>query len=1031
MASRRFREPAGESFPELEQEVLHLWQEQDILSKVQERMRGGPPLFFCEGPPTANARPHIGHVLTRAAKDVFLRYHIMNGRRIVPYIAGWDCHGLPVELEVEHSLGLRTKKDIEAFGVDRFTRLCRESVQRYERDWEQMSHRVGYWLDYGRAYRTMSKEYIESVWWSLKQLHSKGLLVRGLRVEPYCPRCGTPLSSHEAALGYKEAESRKVIVRMRVPDLGASLLVSEPSPWRLAMNALVAVDRNRDYVVFEKGQERLIVAEESLPGFSGRGSVVQRIAGADLLGKRYDPPFRYHEYGERGFRVVHADTIEDGETGIASVAPSTGAWDFELAESYGIESWDPVNLDGTFTSEVPELAGKQAAECDPEVMRLLESRGLLFRWELVKESAVPTCWRCGTHLLFKPVDTWFVNVSAAKDDLVRLNEEVKWVPESFKHGRFGHFIGNVRDWAVSRTRYWGTPLPIWTCPNGHEVCVGSYDELSALSPSPLPPDFDPHRPFIDSVVLGCPECGREMRREEFVLDCWYDSGCAPFAQYHYPFDNAEEFDAHRSVDFIAEGIDQTRGWFYTQHALAALLFGVPAFKSVLVLGQVLDEKGRKMVRGAENLVYPDEVFGSVGADATRLYLLGNPLWEPVQFSKEVLRLEMVRTLTTLVNVYAFFASSANAYGFREQVDYQRTHDLDRWIISRLCATVDEARAGFDSLEAHRAVQAVESFVEDLSNWYVRRSRRRFWDESDPQDRFSAHCTLYECLLTLSKAMAPLTPFFSDWLYRSLNGPKESVHLEEYPAAREDLINPTLEGRMSTVRVAVEAGRLARQRVNMKLRQPLPSAVIVTDSDRAWTLRRYEKMVAEELNVKRVECLESREKMVQYALHPNMKTLGPKLKEAASEVAKLLSKVDENELVRHLRTKGKVRLGGFDLAEEDVIVTEKERPGFSHAAVRDVHVYIELGITQNLRLEGLTREVVRRIQHMRKAQGLRFEDPVVVEYSGHHEIEVAISSHKEHIMRETHAVRLTRADALEGAQRWTIDRLPLELVVRKA
>lgn len=1031
MVSRRFREPAGVSFPDLEEQVLRSWEEQDILSKVKERMRGGEPFVFCEGPPTANAKPHIGHVLTRAVKDAFLRYHIMNGRRIVPYIAGWDCHGLPVELEVEHSLGFKTKKDIESFGVDRFNQLCRESVLRYERDWQDMSRRVGYWLDYEHAYRTMSEEYIESVWWSLKQLHSRGLLLKGKRIEPYCPRCGTPLSSHEAALGYRQVESREVVVRMRVEELDATLLVSEASPWRLPMNALVAVDRGRQYVVFRKGDERLIVAEESLARFSGRESVVQEVPGADLVGRRYEPPFRLHEYGDRAFKVVHADRVEPGGTGIVSVAPSTSAWDFEVAEAYGIEPWDPVSPDGAFTSEVRELEGKQATECSAEVMRLLESRGLLFKWELVKDAATPFCWRCTTPLLFKPVDTWFVNVSAAKDELVRLNEEVRWVPDTFKHGRFGHFLENVRDWAISRSRYWGTPLPIWTCKNGHQVCIGSYDELREMSCSPLPARFDPHRPFIDSVALRCRRCGEEMRREEFVIDCWYDSGCAPFAQYHYPFENTAEFDSHRSVDFIAEGVDQTRGWFYTQHALATLLFDKPAFKSVLVLGQVLDDKGRKMSRGMENLVYPDEVFGSVGADATRLYLLASSVSQSVQFSRETLRLEMVKTLTTLLNVYAFFAANANAYGFREQKEYQRTHDLDRWIMSRLCWTVGEARGGFESLEVHRTVKAFDMFVEDLSSWYVRRSRRRFWEESDPQDRFSAHCTLYECLLTLSKAMAPVTPFLSDWLYRSLNGPKPSVHLEDYPTVSADLANRTLEQQMATVMTAVEAGRLARQKANIKLRQPLPSAVIVADSDKAWTLRRYEKMVAEELNVKKVECVESRDRMVHYALHPNMKTLGPKLKESAADVARLLSKVDENELVRHLRSKGKVRLGGFDLTEDDVVITEKEKPGFSHAVVGDIHVYVELEVTQNLKLEGLTREVIRRVQHMRKAQGLMFEDAIEVEYFGHHDIETAISSHREHIMREVNAVRLSKREGLDGAQRWIINKQPLELLVRKA
>jgi len=451
---------------------------------------------------------------------------------------------------------------------------------------------------------------------------------------------------------------------------------------------------------------------------------------------------------------------------------------------------------------------------------------------------------------------------------------------------------------------------------------------------------------------------------------------------------------------------------------------------VLVLGQVLDEKGNRMASSSNHLVYPDEVFSSVGADSSRLFLLGNPVGESVQFSKELVREEMVAVLTTLLNVYAFFASNANAYGFRPQGAYTRTHDLDRWIVSRINSTVKEARAGFDALEVHRAVRALESFVEDLSNWYVRRSRRRFWEENDPQDRFSAHCTLHECLLTLSELLAPITPFLSDWLYRGLKGPLESVHLESYPAFRDNLVNGMLERQIATVRTAVEAGRLARQKVDAKLRQPLPRVVIATDSDKAWMLRRYEKMIAEELNVKKVECLESRDKMIQYALRANLKTLGPKLKENAAEVSKLLSKIDENELVRHLRMKGKVRLGGFDLTEEDVLISEKEKPGYSHAVSGDIHVYVALEVSQNLKLEGLSREVVRRIQNMRKEQRLEFEDPVIVEYSGHPDIELAISSHKTHIMRETHAVEVTKKSPLEGGQKWTVNKMSLELSVRK-
>jgi len=1031
MPNKYYREPDGSTFPQLEEEILRAWKDQGILQKIKERMRDGTPLVFCEGPPTANSRPRIEHALTRAVKDAFLRYYVMNGRKIVPYIGGWDCHGLPVELEVERSLGFQTKKDIESMGVEKFNQLCRESVLRYKEDWERMSHRIGYWIDFEKAYLTMSSEYIESVWWSLKQLHSKGLLEKGHKVVPYCPRCGTTLSTHEVALGFKETEDRFVIVAFRLKGDGGGLLVWTSTPWALLANALLAVDCNRKYVAFEHKGSRYIVSEDRQDLIGPQDKVLSSIMGSELVDKEYEPLFEHHKYSGKALRVVHSDEVTHEEgTGVMSISPAYGSTDFDIASAEGVEVFDPLDQFGRFTEEVPELAGKAARDADSEVMRILESRGQLFRWGLLKHS-YPFCWRCDTALIYKALDSWFVRTSEHKQRMLELNEQINWMPDTFKHGRFGNFLSDAKDWAISRSRYWGTPLPIWRCANGHEVCVGSIEELRALTGGALPKNLDLHRPYVDSLAVTCPSCGGGMRREEAVIDCWYDSGCAPFAQYHYPFENIAEFDTHRSVDFIAEGVDQTRGWFYTQLALGTLLFDKPAFLSVLVLGNVLDEAGGRLAKEAENVVYADEVFSSVGADASRLFLLDSPVSQSVQFSKEKVRESMVGTLNTLLNLYAFFASNANAYGFKEQREYSKTHDLDRWIISRLHSTSREARAGFDSLEVHRAVRAVRSFVEDLSGWYVRRSRRRFWEENDPLDRFSAHCTLHECLLMLSKLMAPITPFFAEWLYLNLHGPLSSVHLESYPTVDEDSVNGTLERQMALVMTAVEAGRLARQKVNAKLRQPLPEAVIAVDEDRAWTLRRFEKMISDELNVKKVEVLDSRDRMIYYAVNPNMKALGPKLKDSAGEVAKLLSKMNENDLVRMLRTKGKVRLGGFDLTEEDVIVYEKDKPGFSHASIGDVHVYMSLEVTQNLKLEGLAREVIRRIQHMRKEQGLQFEDPVDVKYSGHPDIEMAISSHKARIMHETHARVLEESPPSEDAKKWTVNKMPLQLMVRRS
>ncbi len=1027
---RYYREPAGETLPRIEAEVLALWGEESILSKVKERMLGGEPLVFCEGPPTANRLPHMGDALTRAVKDAFLRYHIMNGRMVVPYIAGWDCHGLPVELEVEKSLGIDGKAAIESYGVDRFNALCRESVMRYKADWEEMSRRVGYGIDYEGAYLTMSNEYIESVWWSLKQLHSKGLLSKASQIVPYCPRCGTPLSTHEVALGFEESEVRWTVVRFRVPSLDASALVYTESPWTLVGNALLAVDPSKEYSVFELSGERLLLADEKADMLGPSAARVSTVQGSELVGMSYDPPFKYHGFDGRGFRIVaSAEVTKEEGTGIMHVSPPYASVDNGIGAAEGLGLFDPVDDTGRFTEEVPELAGRPVHDASSEVVRMVEAKGLLFKWGLTKRSS-PFCWRCRTPLMYRLMDSWSVRASDAKARMVRLNSGVRWVPETYRDGRFGDFLEDAKDWTVSRSRYWGTPLPVWVCGAGHQVCVGSVEELSKLSTAPLPAQLDLHRPHIDAVRLRCPECGGEMTREHYVLDCWYDSGCAPFAQYHYPFENMAEFETHRSVDFITESADQTRGWFYTQHVVSALLFDAPAFRSVLVLGELVDDKGRP-VKSSGDTASPGDVFSSMGADAARLYLLDSAVWQPVRFSTDDVRKAMFGTFTTVLNLYAFYSSNANAYGYSGQKAKERTHDLDRWIMSRLHSTVRDVRSGFDALEVQSAVHAIVRFIDDLSGWYVRRSRRRFWLESDPEDRYSAHATLNECLTTLSLLMAPAAPFFSDWLYRCLKGPKGSVHLESFPVADESQVDPSLESQMALVRQVVDVGRMARQDANVKLRQPLDRAVIAAGRDGAWVLRRYEKMLSEELNVKTVECIESRESMVEFAVSPNLRTIGPKYKENASEVSRMLEQVDGNELVKHLRSVGRVRLGGFDLCGEDVVVSERQKRGFAHASSGDVHVYMSLEVDKKLRLEGLAREVIRRIQHMRKQQGLQFEDLVEVEYVAHPDIEAAIASYRPHICNETHARRVEKAGSSEGATRWTVDKMPLDLTVKRA
>ncbi|UCE45662.1 MAG: isoleucine--tRNA ligase [Methanobacteriota archaeon] len=1027
---RYYREPAGETFPKLEEEILSYWRSREVPRKVIERMASGRPFVFCEGPPTTRNRPHMGNAFTRAVKDANLRFGVMNGSNIVPYIAGWDCHGLPVEIEVEKELKLESKADIESYGVERFNTLCRERVVRFKSEWEDMSRRIGYWLNYDDAYLTMSNEYIESVWWAFKQLHSKGLLTRDRQVSAYCYRCGTTLGSHEVALGFHETEDRSVIVRFKMKDMNASILSHTTSPWTLVANTFLAVRKDWEYAIAEIKGERLIVGVAHAARLLPEARIIETFAGESLLGKHYEPVFDFPGRDGNAFRIVHSSEVPESEgTGVVQISPAYAAVDYGIAMEMGSEVFDPVDDAGKFTDAFPELQGHLAGESDAEIIRLLESSGRLFKWELIRHS-YPFCWRCNTPLIYKPKDAWIVSAADARDTMREMNEQVHWVPESYKDGRFGNFIADAKDWVVSRARYWGTPLPIWRCQSGHELCIGSTDELERHAIGEIPDDLDLHRPFVDSIRLRCPECNSPMMREEFVLDCWFDSGCAPFAQYHYPFENMKEFDVHRAVDFISESADQTRGWFYTQHVLATLLFDSPAFKSVLVMGQVYDKDGRKIEAEGEAVVNPEDIFSSVGADASRLYLLGSPVWDEVEFSEENVRQSMVRTLATLLNVYSFFASNSNRLRYRGEVLPRKTHDLDVWILSRLNTTVMESRLAFEALEVHRTVRAVVSFVDDLSNWHLRRSRKRFLQDSDPEDRFSAYSTLHECLMTICKVMAPITPFLAEYLYRSLQGPLDSVHLEEYPIANRGAVNRILESQMSLVRRTVEAGRLARQKAGIKLRQPLEEAIIAAGEDGMWVLRRYERMIADELNVKRVECIESRESMIEYALAPNLKSLGPRLKESAADVAALMEKVDGGQMARHLASSGRIRIGGFDIFEEDVIVSEKEKAGYSHAAVGSTHVYVSTSLRPKLKLEGLSREFVRRIQQMRKDLSLEFGEPIEVEYSAHPDIENAITAYESKVKQAINASSLSRKPSIEDGKSWTINKMPLRVSIRK-
>src|SRR3954471_22435014 len=831
----------GQSFVKLEESILERWRERDVFHESMRRREDAPPWVFYEGPPTANGRPGSHHVLSRVFKDVFPRYRTMRGFR-VDRKAGWDCHGLPVELQIERELGLKNKHEIEAYGVEKFNKRCRESVLEYIDEWNTFTERIGFWVDVDDAYFTLDNTYIESVWWSLKQVFDKGLLYQGYKVVPYCPRCGTALSSHEVALGYKDVYDPSVFVRFPVKgEEGVSLLGWTTTPWTLVSNAALAVHPDVDYAKVRHGDEILILAAPLVERVLGEDAeVIETLKGSELAGTAYEPPFPYiTDYGLRGHTVLTADfvTTEDG-TGVVHTAIAFGEDDFRLGEQYGIKVQNPVRPDGTFDERIEPFAGRFVKDADPDIVEALRESGRLLRAEDYQH-AYPHCWRCGTPLLYYAQTNWFVRTTDVRDQLLAANEDVTWYPEHVKHGRFGKWLeGNV-DWALSRQRYWGTPLPIWRCGEGHVFCAGSVADLRERG-GEVPDDL--HRPFIDEVVLRCEECDGEMRRVPDLIDVWWDSGCMPFAQWHAPFENEEVFRQRFPADYICEALDQTRGWFYSLLAISTLLFDQASYRTVLCLGLILDPDGQKMSKSRGNVVQPWDVLDRHGADAFRwYYFTSKQPWDGYRFSVETVGESVRQFMLTLWNTYAFYVLYANLTEPEVQ-DAGPSTDLDRWVLSRLHATTATAIERLDDYDTTAAGRAVAEFVDDLSNWYVRRSRRRFWD-AEP----SAFWTLRECLVTVARLLAPLTPFIADAIYENLDGSEPSVHLCDYPAAgARDL---DLEHDMQVVRDAIELGRAARAHGKVKVRQPLSEAIVVAADREREAIARFEGLVLEELNVK--------------------------------------------------------------------------------------------------------------------------------------------------------------------------------------
>jgi isoleucyl-tRNA synthetase len=1027
-----------QSFPKLEEAVLERWRERDVFQESMRRRQGAEPWVFYEGPPTANGRPGSHHVLARVFKDIYPRYKTMRGH-LVERKGGWDCHGLPVEIAVQQQLGIDNKKEIEEYGIAEFNAKCRESVFAFLEDWNALTERIGFWLDLDDAYRTLDTTYVESVWWALKQIFDKGLLYEGHKVVPYCPSCGTALSSHEVALGYKDVIDPSVYVRFPVVEDGGpvqrgdELLIWTTTPWTLVSNAAVAVDPELVYVRAKTGplEAPVILAEalvERVLKDAGDVKILERFPGAALDGVRYEPPFPYlgaKEYGERGHTVLLGDfvTADDG-TGLVHTAIAFGEDDFRLGERYGLNVVNPVRLDGTYDERIGKYAGRFVKEADRDLVADLESRGKLLRAEEY-EHAYPHCWRSGDPLLYYAKPAWYIATSQLRDRLLAANESVTWYPDHIKHGRFGKWLENNVDWALSRERYWGTPLPIWRCPDGHIHCVGSLGELEELSGVAID---DPHRPFVDDVGFPCTQCGRPMKRVPEVIDVWFDSGCMPFAQHHAPFENQETFESRFPADFICEALDQTRGWFYSQLAVSTLLFDQSAFRNVVCLGLILDEEGKKMSKSLGNIVVPWDVLDRFGADAFRWYFFTSKQpWDGYRFSMEAVGEGVRLFLRQLWNTYGFYVLYANTNGIPAGVDAEPATEMDRWILSRLAAVTETVTDRLEDFDATSGGRAIAEFVEDLSNWYVRSSRRRFWDGDT-----AAFATLRRCLVQVSQLLAPFTPFVADEIYENLSGDEPSVHLTDWPAAGER--DAALEEAMTVAREAVRLGLAARGAAKVKIRQPLREAVVVAPGRERAAIERLSDVVRDELNVKELRFVERADELGSYEIKPNYRSLGPRFGKNMPQVAEAVAALDPAHITAAMnegRTIG-VNIGGseHELSGDDFLLRLQPLDGYQVEREAAHGVALDLQVDEELRREMLAREVVRAVQGARKAGGLDVSDRIALTLGGDGELLDAARQHEGYVAGETLAVSVAY-DGDDGGEAATIEGRELHIAVAPA
>ena len=1039
-----------DGFVGMEHKVAENWKEKDIIKKNFNMNEGKRYFTFYDGPPTANGKPHVGHIETRVIKDIIPRYKVMKGYKVIRK-AGWDTHGLPVELEIEKSLGISGKEQIEEYGVEKFVKKCKESVFTYVHMWEEMTNKVGFWVDMENPYVTYHNNYIESVWWALKQMWEKGLLYEGHKVMPYCPRCGTALSSHEVAQGYKDVKDLTCIAKFKVVGKeNTYILAWTTTPWTLPSNLALCVNKSYEYAEVkanvgtddEPKYENYILAKDLIETVLKETpyEIIKTFKGEELLGTKYEQLMPFAKVEGKAFEVIHGDyvTLTDG-TGIVHIAPAYGEDDSLVSKKNGIAFVNLVDKSGNFVKEVEPWAGKFVRDCNEDICKWLADENKLFSKEKHIHS-YPHCWRCDTPLLYYPKESWFVAMSKLRDELVANNSTVNWYPETIKTGRFGKFLENVIDWGISRDRYWGTPLPVWTCEDencGHQECIGSIEELKEKALE-CPEDIELHKPYIDNVYLKCPKCGGKMKRAKEVIDCWFDSGSMPFAQWHYPFENEDMFKNNFPAGFISEAVDQTRGWFYTLMAIGTVLFNKSPFENCIVLGHVLDEHGQKMSKSKKNGVDPMVLLDSVGADATRwhFYTCSSP-WLPTRLGIKNVQETQRGFLSTLWNVYSFYVLYAEIDQFNplEYANFKTENIMDKWIISKLNTLVKEVDDKLAHYDITSAALQIEGFTDELSNWYVRRNRERFWSENLTDDKIGAYVTLYKVLTTLIKVAAPFVPFMTDEIYQNLvvgldkNAP-ESVHLCLWPEVDENAINKELEKEMDLAYKIVKLGRSARNSANIKNRQPLSEMLISIDT----LPKYYEDIVKEELNVKKVELGAEMSQYVDFEIKPNLPVLGKEYGKLIPQIRAKLAEMNQMDLATKVKN-GKseyIEIGDtqIELTADNLLVTMQGKEGFAFSGEGEIGVILETTITPELRKEGYVREVLSKVQNMRKDKGFEVLDNINLYVAGSEELEAVIKENEELIKHDTLAKKVVYHEERDNYTTTNINGNNLDIDIEK-